>query len=418
MARRTGFVANGDSSTKTIEPPTSPKLTFLPTLLRSYLLSATPQIEPDTALEQAITIITPADIASVDVLVLDDPSPTKRWIPFRRRPRSGGRWIHEGIIPEDVVREQRLLTFHLRAPEGVTIRELPADGPMRCHGCDLWWVNGQWFLYNPGDFFSPPRVEEFELQPRNFLPRRVRVQLPRCYELNRPKRYPVVYFLDGQNIFSPGSQFGSWDADLTATRLMRRTDTPEMIIVTIDNTSDRHIEYVPEYGRLGDDAGRGGEFLRMLGNELIPRINKDFRTLATPDSTALIGSSLGGLLAWFAARDASHLFGICGAISPSMWVNIPENERRARMDPQTFSRLWMDSGGPDQGDGYERTLRVRDILLRHGHSIGRNFMYQVEPDHSHNEADWAKRLPAILQWMFAPEDYAEGSGNWQSGGAA
>lgn len=325
--------------------------------------------------------------------------------------------IHEGLIPEEVVAAQNLLRFHLRTGEDVAIQQLPADEPLRCHGCDLWWVNGQFYLYDPGDFSSPPRMQEFEWRPRRFLPRRVRVFLPRCYDLNAPKRYPLLLLLDGQNVFSPGSQFGSWDADLSVTRLIRRTDVPELIVVAIDNTRERHEEYVPEYGRVDNRRGRGGEFLRALASELLPQLNRQYRLLGTAESTALVGSSLGGLLAWFAAQEAAHHFGICGAVSPSMWVNYPENQRRARRDPGAFARLWMDSGGPGLGDGYERTLFIRDLMLRRGHRLGTEFMHTVTPTHSHSESDWAKRFPTMLRWMFPPEWYGDRAPNFPGGAA-
>lgn len=44
-----------------------------------------------------------------------------------------------------------------------------------------------------------------------------------------------------------------------------------------------------------------GHILRFLTDELKPRIDHDFRTLSDPRNTALLGSSMGGLFAIFAA---------------------------------------------------------------------------------------------------------------------
>ncbi len=307
--------------------------------------------------------------------------------------------LFEIIIPAEYVHRQDRVIFW--QSNGF---RWPPTGNMVLHPADTWWKNGFAYQYEiPAEQPNPSaaRVETFQFNPENFRQRQIKILLPRNYDQNPDKLYPVLYAQDGQNAFSPGGAFGSWDLDLTATELIRRGEIPEIIVVAIDNTQDRIVEYIPEYGGFMGATGRGGEFLTMIEQELMPEINTRYRTLTGPENTAHLGSSLGGLLGYHAANDHSDTFGHVLAFSPSMWVNLPENLARAARPPESRARLYMDTGTAGQAnDGYGDTIQVRDALLNAGHQIGPDFLFVIGLNDQHNEAAWRARTPAALRWLY------------------
>src|SRR4029079_14048055 len=72
--------------------------------------------------------------------------------------------------------------------------------------------------------------------------RSIRVLVPPGYGAaeNSRKRYPVLYMLDGQNLFDAclsDVSHAEWQVDETVYRLIREKAIPEMIVVGIDHAS-------------------------------------------------------------------------------------------------------------------------------------------------------------------------------------
>ena len=175
---------------------------------------------------------------------------------------------------------------------------------------------------------SLPPPFRFRGSSRNLLIRRqqtspggtVRVYLPRGYDQNLTRRYPVVYLHDGQNVFDPGGPFGSWSADATATREMGQGRMREAILVGIDNDSARIPEYMPPNDSYQGTQGRGDAYASFVINNVRPFIDASFRTLNDAKNTATIGSSLGGLIALYLGREFST-FGKIAVMSPAFWIS-------------------------------------------------------------------------------------------------
>ena len=100
-------------------------------------------------------------------------------------------------------------------------------------------------------------VRHHKAFPSRFVRTRdVLVWLPPGYETDRARRYPVLYFHDGNNVFDAATSFKGteWGADETAGRLIRDGALRPCILVGIDNTPDRVAEYTPV-----PDARQGGD---------------------------------------------------------------------------------------------------------------------------------------------------------------
>jgi predicted alpha/beta superfamily hydrolase len=152
--------------------------------------------------------------------------------------------------------------------------------------------------------------------------RRTLVYLPSSYgdTYFSPRRYPVLYLLDGD------SHFNSVSSIVEALSEHRGPmDFPELIIVAIPNT-DRIRDLTPTHvthdlNPQSDSAslsrtGGGEKFLQFIGRELMPHIDSAYRTAPYK---IFEGHSLGGLLVVYTFLHHTSLFNAYVALDPSMF---------------------------------------------------------------------------------------------------
>lgn len=148
--------------------------------------------------------------------------------------------------------------------------------------------------------------------------RRITIGLPESYEANPNKKYPVLYLLDGDYLFDAFSgavSYGAyWD------------DLPEMIIIGIHQNKDgeRYEDCtIEQVSGLPDE--KGAKFFEFIGAELIPYVEKNYRTspfrmIAGHDTTA-------SFINFYLYKDDPLFKGyICLSpeLAPKMEIRIPE----------------------------------------------------------------------------------------------
>jgi len=216
-----------------------------------------------------------------------------------------------------------------------------------------------------------------------------RVFYPPGYAENTLKRYPVVYMHDGQNLFFPDEAFlgSTWKIAETLELLNSMNAVDKVIVVGI-YPEDRTREYTkPGYRAYG----------RFLAEQLKPVIDADYRTLPGPDSTAVMGSSLGGVASFHLAWEWPTLFGMAACLSSTFGWRDDLRERVAS-EPLRPVRFYLDSGWPR--DNYEATRDMRDLLLSRGSVEGQDLLYFAFPEALHNEQHWATRVHLPFQFFL------------------
>ncbi|EYB66881.1 hypothetical protein DEIPH_ctg064orf0049 [Deinococcus phoenicis] len=226
--------------------------------------------------------------------------------------------------------------------------------------------------------------------------REVKVWLPPDYQRSgRP--LPVAYLLDGQNVFGPGIPHGSWKADLAGAALAAKG--LELLLVALPHGSEARI---PEYTVRPDSrhgGGNGATTLRALVEAVKPWVDARFRTLAGQRHTALIGSSLGGLLALEAGLRFPSTFGFLGVLSPSVWwADRAALRDAARVNPR-WGQTYHLTTGDAEGDRPAASARqVEETRALHAVLTGRGAQatLSVTPG-GHDECTWAAQLPGVLR---------------------
>jgi hypothetical protein len=216
-----------------------------------------------------------------------------------------------------------------------------------------------------------------------------------------------LYAHDGQNLFDPIAPFGGWKLDQNV------ADTT--LVIGIDNGG---VERMDEYTHVSDviegqSLGGGGDaysdFVRDVVRPLVETRH------GKPQKTAILGSSLGGLVAFHQVLRDPGAWDFAAALSGTFgWGSIGVNNEtlieRWESAPTVSTKLYLDSGGgpgsgcvdadddgilddaPDSADNYCETVQLRDVLDASGYVFDENLFHWYEPGALHDEAAWAARV--------------------------
>jgi predicted alpha/beta superfamily hydrolase len=219
--------------------------------------------------------------------------------------------------------------------------------------------------------------------------RTILIRTPLSYAAGA-KEYPVLYMTDGD--YHIGHTAAVVDF------LSREGRMPEVVIVGITNT-DRTRDLTPT--RVGGDR-----FLDFIAHELIPYVEKNYRTRPY---RVFAGHSLGGLLAMHAFFTRPTLFNAVIAVSPSLtWDNRYVFRRAAEWVKSAGDRpvtLVMSVG--NEGAELDREFDAVQSLLKKRGPKSLEFEAFRFPDEDHGSVVLPTHY-AALRKVFAPFRYVLG----------
>ena len=233
--------------------------------------------------------------------------------------------------------------------------------------------------------------------------RRVWLYLPLGYA-SSGRRYPVLYLQDGQNVFDRATSFAGeeWGVDETLNQLQATGQDPSgCIVVAVDNGPQRLDEYSPwnnpQYG-----GGQGDLYVDFLVQTLKPYIDSNYRTLPTRENTGIAGSSMGALIATYAALREPGVFGKVGVFSPAYWFAATPLFQYVRTHPANpNTRFYFVSGTTESTTMVPQMAAMRDSLQRGGVPAA-NLSFNPRTDGQHAEWFWRREFPAAYSWLYAP----------------
>jgi predicted alpha/beta superfamily hydrolase len=249
---------------------------------------------------------------------------------------------------------------------------------------------------------APSRFETFTVAlPTLGVERTLRVYLPRGYTNCEGCRYPVVYFMDGQNVFDAATSYvGEWGADEALDELLVKHDLA-VIAVGVDHGGEARMNELSVWENPEFKPARGEAFLADLVGAVKPAIDARYRTRPAAASTTIVGSLMGGLMAHAAVLRRPDVFGGAIIFSPSYWFSPAIAEETAATPLKSGQRVYVYAGGMEsesmlpQARAMVESFRAAPPML-----LDKRFV--ESPLAGHNEAAWRVALPAALCWRFAP----------------
>ena len=277
--------------------------------------------------------------------------------------------------------------------------------------------------------------------------RAIYAYLPASYSENTDATYPVVYMHDGQNLWAAMPQLapnGTWNVDTAFDRASQEgtcssggvvgwgaqplggtpvtctgdgdcaagqgcATFPEAIVIGAASNANRVLDYTPTVDPSEDvegGLGPGGDadlYLQMLVTELKPQIDAMLRTRTDAASTAMAGSSLGGLVTAYAGLKWPDIYGRVAEFSPSTWWDNEVIISDVKGTPPAPARplvVYIDSAQGEDADDETDTDQLATAYLALGYINGMNFRHVIQPGASHNETYWAERFPGAMQLVL------------------
>lgn len=229
--------------------------------------------------------------------------------------------------------------------------------------------------------------------------RRIWIYLPQNY-YNENFDYPVVYFHDGQNLYDAiYTAFGTeWKVDETFKNL-EDTFGLKIIAVGIDNGGAERINEYSPYINSQYGGGMGEYYLQFISQTLKPFIDANFRTMPQRSNTAIIGSSMGGLISMAGMIFQSQTFAKAGIFSPSFWFT---DSIFSLASNHTFTfedKIYFVSGASESGSMVPLMNQMANTITSNGAAIS-NVNTQVRQDGQHSEWFWARELRDCILWLF------------------
>jgi len=140
--------------------------------------------------------------------------------------------------------------------------------------------------------------------------RRFMVDLPENYYENE-QSYPTLYVID--------ADFQFHHVSAVTKNLARMGKIPPMIVIGIANQGNADYLYQTTWIVEGEEGFGGADnFYRYISDELVPTVDKQFRT---NENRVLAGYSLGGLFTTYAMIQENTPFNAFLAMSPSYWFD-------------------------------------------------------------------------------------------------
>ncbi len=242
--------------------------------------------------------------------------------------------------------------------------------------------------------------------------RPLHIYLPDGYEASW-ERYPVMYFFDGHNLYNDedatyGKSWGlkdfleGWDKD--------------MIVVGIEcghDGEERLSEYLPYQADKGSHFDRfvpmGKETMDWIVEEIKPFIDVNYRTIPFRECTGIAGSSMGGLMALFAAERYNRWFSKAGCISSAVGFcmgPVMEDMYHCALSPDT--RIYLSWGtreaygqhDPDKEDRTSHTYHWNKRIADRAEAQGASVKLRCQVGGGHCEADWEKLVPDFMNYLW------------------
>ncbi len=278
-------------------------------------------------------------------------------------------------------------------------------------------------------------VEEFQVRGLTGTVKKVRIG-ERTIDYWAPPRpgNRVLVAHDGQNVLDKRNiginphQRATWELGRSSRRAAElHGETPPTLICIYHTPYTEHplgrvTEYTPErymnlkenwliegYGLFGGDISdvienlSADAFVNQICNQIVPEITSRIGQVVEPRKTAILGASMGGLAAIYAAIIRPDFFHTSLSFSPH-WVIGGDSLAEKMMTDfplPGIHKLWMSRGTKGLDSKYEQSQDYANLLIqKRGYRQDGDLITRTLTDGAHTNATWARYVPAALDFWF------------------
>ena len=284
------------------------------------------------------------------------------------------------------------------APDGRDIadRMIEINGDVSNEYTIAGWKDN--YPERPKTYTASPQVRIIDTAfyiPQLNRTRRVWLYLPKNYS-SVGRAYPVLYMHDGQNLFNDKTAYaGEWGVDECLDTLQAKLGK-ECIVVGIDNGGDKRMTEYNPYDHFQYGKGEGKLYIDFIATTLKPFIDAKYRTRKGPDYTYIAGSSMGGLISWYAMMQYPSVFGGAGVFSPSFQLSPLVFADAEKYSSSTMPKFYFYAGEKEGSTTVTDLKKLVSILQKKPQFVTRTV---INPLGQHNETYWRQEFADFYQWM-------------------
>ena len=159
-----------------------------------------------------------------------------------------------------------------------------------------------------------------------------------------------------------------------------------LIAVFIDPRNPENLEE----NRSVSEYDCNDRFVDFIIHELVPEIDKSYKTDPQPESRAILGTSYGGRISTYIGVKKSEIFGCIAAQSPVLDENLIREYGKVKKLPIKF---YLSCG--TFYDVKENSQLLRDVLIYKGYPLE-----YIEVNESNSWGAWRNQIDIILKHFF------------------
>jgi predicted alpha/beta superfamily hydrolase len=237
-------------------------------------------------------------------------------------------------------------------------------------------------------------VSSFNIEaPQLNCTKKIWLYLPNEYATSK-KKYPVIYMHDAQNLFDSKTAYaGEWNIDEKLDSL-----NAQVIVVGIEHGNEKRLDELTPYKNEKYGGGNGENYLDFIVKTLKPNIDTNYRTKTNSTNTIIMGSSLGGLISYYALLKYLEVFGKAGVFSPAFWIN-PEIFDFTKKTKTLYSKIYLLCGDKESQemvpDVNKMEILVSDIRCSCMHLTRKKIIKGGQ----HNEKLWRDNFVKVYSWL-------------------
>jgi alpha-glucosidase len=226
--------------------------------------------------------------------------------------------------------------------------------------------------------------------------KKIWIYLPKKYDSTK-RKYPVIYMHDAQNLFDDKTSYiGEWNIDEKLDSL-----NAQVIIVGIEHGNEKRIDELTPFKNAKYSGGNANNYLRFIVETLKPEIDTKYRTKADTEYTGIIGSSLGGLVSYYAVLKYPEIFGKAGVFSPSFWFNRKEINELTQKNPPLKAKIYFLCGDNEGDADVIPDLNTIHNLITEKRDANLNLSkIRIVKGGQHNEKLWRDGFVKAYLWLF------------------
>jgi predicted alpha/beta superfamily hydrolase len=233
------------------------------------------------------------------------------------------------------------------------------------------------------------RYSTFEIEaPQIQSKKKIWVYLPLNYEKSTH---------DAQNLFDKEASFGGeWNVDETLDSLKAK-----VIVVGIEHGNEKRFEELTPYKNEKRGGGNADAYLEFIVKTLKPQIDSTYRTKENARNTCIWGSSLGGLVSFYAALKYPDVFGKVGCFSPAFWINKEEIFQKMESTPNFNTKIYLLCGDKEDKGNMVGDMKDMETLINSKRCECKKLNKSIIiKDGEHNEKLWRNAFAKAYLWLF------------------